>query len=138
MKIVVDANVVIAALVRPSITREILLYPYIDYYSPDFLLEEIDDHDKEISAKVGKGYKSAMKLIMKKLIIVPDYFYENNLQGAHKIMGRIDKDDVQYIALAMSLDADGIWSYDKHFEYQYRVKIFSTSDLRLLIEKDIL
>ncbi len=32
MKMVVDANVVISALVKSSIIREVLLYPYIDYY----------------------------------------------------------------------------------------------------------
>jgi predicted nucleic acid-binding protein len=138
MKIVVDANVVIAALVKPSITREVLLYPYIDCYSPDFLLEEIDEHEEEISTKVGKGYKSAMRLISKKLVILPIYFYESNMQEAHKIIGAIDRDDEQYIALALSLGADGIWSYDDDFKKQHKISTFSTNDLLLLIKKGIL
>ncbi|MDE1860786.1 MAG: hypothetical protein KGH72_03650 [Candidatus Micrarchaeota archaeon] len=55
MKIVVDANVVIATLVKPSITREVLLYPYIDYYSPAFLLTELKEHEEEIKEKVGEA-----------------------------------------------------------------------------------
>ena len=105
MRIVVDANVVIAAVVKSSITREVLLYPFIDYYSPDFLLKEIKEHDEEISAKAGKGYHSAMALITKKLTIIPDHVYKDNMQEARKIMGSIDKDDEQYIALALHLDA---------------------------------
>jgi predicted nucleic acid-binding protein len=47
MKVVVDANVVISSLVKSSITREVLLYPYVEFYSPDFLLEELNDLDQE-------------------------------------------------------------------------------------------
>ncbi len=138
MKMVVDANVVISALVKSSITREVLLYPYIDYYSPDFLLKEIDNHKVEISAKAGKGYRRALELITKKLMIMPDYFYENKMQEANKIIGGIDRDDEPYIALALELSADGIWSYDDDFRKQHRVNVFSTSNLLLLIKKGVL
>ena len=96
MKMVVDANVVIFALVKSSITREVLLYPYIDYYSPNFLLKEIDNHKGEISAKAGKGYRPALEFITKKLIVMPDYFYKNRMLEANKIIGSIDKDDEPY------------------------------------------
>jgi predicted nucleic acid-binding protein len=138
MKIVVDANVVISALVRSSITREVLLHPYVDYYSPDFLLAEIRKHEKEISEKAGPGYGHALRLVTKKIIIIPNYFYKSYMQEAHKIIGSIDKDDEQYIALALSLDADGIWSYDAHFKMQDKMNIFTTADLLTLIKSGIL
>jgi predicted nucleic acid-binding protein len=84
---------------------------------------------------VGKGYKPALGLIIKKLIVVPDYFYEDHMQKANKIIGRIDKDDEPYIALALALGADGIWSYDKGFRKQSQMNVFSTSDLLLLMKK---
>jgi hypothetical protein len=43
------------------------------------LLKEIDNHKVEISAKAGKGYRRALELITKKLMIMPDYFYENKI-----------------------------------------------------------
>jgi predicted nucleic acid-binding protein len=55
MKIIVDANVVISALIRSSITREVLLYPHIDYFSPDFLLKEITGHKRRYPSKWEKG-----------------------------------------------------------------------------------
>lgn len=137
MKIVVDANVVVAALVRSSITREVLLYPYIDYYSPDFLLDEIKEHEKEISAKSGKGYKPALELILNKIKVMPVRFYEKDIPEAHKAIGDIDKDDEPYVALALSLCAEGIWSYDTDFKKQRKVKIFSISDLSLLMKRGI-
>jgi predicted nucleic acid-binding protein len=60
------------------------------------------------------------------------------MQEAHKIIGSIDKDDEQYIALALSLDADGIWSYDAHFKMQDKMNIFTTADLLTLIKSGIL
>jgi predicted nucleic acid-binding protein len=137
MKLVVDANVVMAALVKPSITREVLLYPYIDYYSPSYLLEEIKDHEGEIAAKAGKGYKEALKTIMKKLIIVRYDSYKERMAEAKKIIGNIDKDDVQYIALSLALDADGIWSYDGGIKKQNVVEVFSTGALISLIRSGI-
>jgi predicted nucleic acid-binding protein len=137
MKIVVDANVVVAALVRSSITREVLLYPYIDYYSPDFLLDEIKEHEKEISAKSGKGYKPALELILKKIRVMPSSFYEKDMREAHTVIGDIDKDDEPYVALALSLRAEGIWSYDADFKRQRKVKIFSICDLSSLMKKGI-
>lgn len=138
MKIVVDANVVIAALIKPSITRAALLYPYIDYYSPDHLLEEIKEHEGDIVEKAGKGYKNAISIITRNIIIMPGYFYEINMREAHRIIGNLDVDDEQYIALALSLKADGIWSYDeRHFGKQNEVSLFSTGDLLSLIKKGI-
>ncbi|HIH50499.1 TPA: hypothetical protein HA291_03540 [Candidatus Micrarchaeota archaeon] len=126
-----------AALVKPSITREVLLYPYIDYYSPSYLLEEIKDHEGEIATKAGKGYKEALKTIMKKLIIVRYDSYKERMAEAKKIIGNIDKDDVQYIALSLALDADGIWSYDGGIKKQNVVEVFSTGALISLIRSGI-
>ncbi len=138
MKIIVDVNVIIAALVKPAITRAVLLYPYIEYYSPDHLLDEIKEHEDEIAEKAGKNYKNALDEIIKSIVIVPGYFYRNDMGTAHKIIGKFDEDDEQYIALALSLKADGIWSYDeRHFGKQNKVRLFSTGDLLLLIKKGV-
>jgi predicted nucleic acid-binding protein len=129
MKVIVDANVVIAALAKPSITREVLLYPYINYYSPDFLLTELKEHENEIIEKVKVGYKAALKLLIANIIIMPFAFYRPSLKEAQNIIGNIDMDDEPYTALALSLKVDGIWSYDSHFKKQNSVDILSTSDL---------
>jgi predicted nucleic acid-binding protein len=45
-------------------------------------------------------------------------FYCDKLPDAEKIIGRIDIEDMPYIALAISLNADGILAEDKHFSKQ--------------------
>ncbi|MCL4379224.1 MAG: PIN domain-containing protein [Candidatus Marsarchaeota archaeon] len=138
MKIVVDANVVIAALAKQSITKEVLLYPFIDYYSPDFLLEELAEHEEEIMPKMKTdrlGYQKALGIITKKLKIVHRDAYIQYLADANKIIGEVDKDDVAYIAVALSIEADGVWSYDPHFKQQKAVRLFPTSELIRIIKK---
>jgi predicted nucleic acid-binding protein len=135
MKIVADANVIIAALARPAITREVLLYPYIDYYTPDFFMEELEGHEAEIKKKIGPTYPQALSLITRKLRVISYDDYEPWLAKADEIIGRIDRDDVPYIAAALAIRADGLWSYDPHFAKQTVVKIVSIKDLILRIRK---
>jgi predicted nucleic acid-binding protein len=136
MKIVVDANVLIAALVKASITREVLLYPFLEYYSPAFVFEELKEHEDEImaKAKLGKaGYKSAVNLLLGNVKIISSVSYSHEMAAAGKIIGAVDKDDVDYVALALSINADGIWSYDSDLKEQRKIKIFSTAELITLI-----
>jgi len=54
---------------------------------------------------------------------------------AEKIMGRIDKDDVPFVALALSFPNDGIWSEDKHFLKQKKVRVWQTQDLLKFVKE---
>ncbi len=53
MRIVVDTNILISSLIKDSITREILLLPYMDFYLPEFALEEVEAHKIKISKLSG-------------------------------------------------------------------------------------
>ena len=53
---------------------------------------------------------------------------------AMKIMSKIDEKDAQFIAVALSIKNDGIWSNDKHFEKQEKIQVFKTIDIIKLIE----
>ena len=59
--------------------------------------------------------------------------YVHRYLEAEEIIGEIDPDDAPFIALALSIPNDGIWSNDKHFLKQDRVKIWTTGDLIKLI-----
>jgi len=49
-------------------------------------------------------------------------------EEANKIMNKIDKDDVIFIACALAFDCS-IWSDDKHFKKQKEIKVFTTKDI---------
>jgi predicted nucleic acid-binding protein len=57
------------------------------------------------------------------------------LAEAETIIGKIDRDDIPYIAVALSIHADGLWSYDEHFAKQAAVRTVSIKDLISLIKK---
>jgi len=49
-------------------------------------------------------------------------------EEANEIMGNIDSDDVLFIATALAFNCP-IWSEDKHFKQQDKVKVFTTKEL---------
>ena len=57
---------------------------------------------------------------------------KKNYLVAKKIMNEIDENGVPFLALALQVDNKGIWSDDKHFLQQKKVKVWST---KVLVEK---
>ena len=50
-----------------------------------------------------------------------------------KIMKDIDIDDAPILACALAIKNIGIWSEDKHFEKQNKIKVWKTKDILKLI-----
>ncbi len=131
MKLVLDTNILISALIRDSITREILIHPEMEYILPEFALEEIGNHKEEILQKSGLS-KSDFGLLLEYLkdniVLIPDKEIIHK-ELAKQIMKNIDLKDSIFIALALSIKNDGIWSRDTDFEKQARIKVWKTKDL---------
>ena len=54
MDVVVDANVVIAALISPTgHTADLFFSPLLGVFAPELLLEEVEEHKKELLKKTG-------------------------------------------------------------------------------------
>ncbi len=60
------------------------------------------------------------------------------LDKADKILGDVHKGDIPFLALALSMSNDGIWSEDKHFEKQDIVKVWKTKEIVELIKKNFI
>jgi predicted nucleic acid-binding protein len=48
---------------------------------------------------------------------------------AERIIGKIDTGDIPFIALALSIKCDGIWSDDNDLKRQSKVKVWSTREM---------
>ena len=68
-------------------------------------------------------------LLIQNIIIIPDEKIRSKIGEAIKIMENIDIDDSPILACALVVPNDGIWTEDKHFEKQNKVKIWKTKDL---------
>jgi predicted nucleic acid-binding protein len=53
MELVIDANVLISALIKDSHTRHFLILSGNTFYVPEFVFEEINEHMNELKDKIG-------------------------------------------------------------------------------------
>lgn len=132
--IIVDTNVVLAFLLTDGITRKIISTHKNVFVSPDFCFEELwmhrdrwnkhnldDENLKEIVEKVKQYFIES--------IGKEHYLY--NLKRAEEIIK--DKNDAPVLALALSTENEGIWTYNtKDFDLpqiKRYVRILTTGEV---------
>ncbi len=131
VKLVVDANILFAALIRNSITRRLLLFLDNELYAPEYLVDEICEHIDEVEQKTGFS-KREIKNILDTLIVeakitlFPASQFNAKLSEAENILS--DSDDAPYLALALHLSCP-VWSNDKKLKGQKKVRIITTEEL---------
>jgi len=131
MHILIDSNILISALIKKGFTRDILTNFNANFLFPEQGLEEIYFYKSEIIRKSKINEKEFYVLLLRLLKyvrLIPIGIFINFKDEANKIMGKIDKDDVLFIAAALALNCP-IWSDDKHFRRQKRVEIFTTKNM---------
>ena len=132
MKIILDVNVILSALIRNSTTRKIILNSEFDLYFPEPSLHKIRKYKNYILEKSGlreEEYDKILAILFKYIKLVPIEEIEKNWDEAKKIMGHIDSEDVVFIATALSIIDSVIWSDDRHFEKQDKVKVLKTKQM---------
>ncbi|MDP3111984.1 MAG: PIN domain-containing protein [Thermodesulfovibrionales bacterium] len=132
MRLVIDTGILISALLKDSVTREILLFSSVDFLLPEYAFEEIEKHKDNISTRSGlsrKDVEIVLSLVTENITIIPASKLKPYMENAHKLIGSIDPFDVPFIALALSTENDGIWSNDKHFKNLKGLKVWKTSDV---------
>ncbi len=132
MKIIIDSNILFSALIKDSITRQLIL-EYEDYFLfPEFIFEEMEKHKNLILKKSKmseKDFNELLKIILNKVLIIPNevlYPYKNN---ALKIVKDIDKNDVIFFACALAYTDSIIWSDDKNLKNQGEIKVLNTREI---------
>jgi len=131
MKLVIDANIVISALIADSKTRELIVTLEPDLLTPEFVHEEIGDYESLIVEKSGMEparVTQFIDLLFQYIGVVPASEFYLAIEDADEAIGDIDPDDVLYLACAIACDA-AIWSDDSDFAEQELVETYSTSDV---------
>ena len=131
MTIIIDANVLIAALIKDGIVRKTIIDHPGEWIVPAAMFDEVWEHrsawnknklhDKELRDVLNS-------LIEDFVIVIADSVYHDHASRAKQLVSDID--DWPLIALAMSVDNEGIWSFnEKHLSKSKSegIKIFSTS-----------
>jgi predicted nucleic acid-binding protein len=132
--LVVDANIIFAALIREGITSSLLNHNSLDLLVPGFLYNELLKHKQVILDKTKRSDKDLFFLLdnLEKIAVtVPETYFQEFLEEAEQTSP--DPDDVIYFALALKLNCP-IWSNDKRLKAQDKVKILSTEELADLLK----
>lgn len=131
MNLVIDTNIFISALIKDSKTREIIFNTNFNLLFPEFEFQEIFNHMEEIlkksKLKEFELHTILLGLLKKVRIIKTDKIIKYKKE-ASKIIGYIDKDDIIFIATALAFNCP-VWTDDKHFQKQNRIKIIKTEEM---------
>ncbi|MBU2104842.1 MAG: PIN domain-containing protein [Nanoarchaeota archaeon] len=131
MNIVVDTNILISALIKEGITRDLIINSNFNLFFPEFEFTEIEKHKNEILEKSGlseKDFDTLFSKLLNYFKVVKTKEAINHKKRAREIIGHIDGDDVIFIATALVHNA-AIWSDDLHFQKQNTINILTTSEM---------
>ncbi len=131
MKLVLDSNIIFSALIKKSITRNIILSDAFDLNAPEYIFSEITKH-KELLLRKSKlekrDFDALLLLLQKHVHLFSNEKYDEKTTIAEDILKEIDITDSPFLALALALNCS-IWSNDGHFKLQDMVRVYTTKEL---------
>lgn len=128
----VDANVLIAALLRDSTTRKLITMGGMDLHAPEYLFEETQAHSEELRNRSGlsaSGLAEANRILRGYITEHPEADYQGHVDKALEILRDSDARDAPYVALALAIEADGLWSEDRALGILPGIRTFRTHEL---------
>ena len=137
MDLVVDANILFAALIKDGITAKLLFLDDLYLYAPEFLLDEFNKHRKYLLNKTHRtkeDFNEILEVLAYIIKFIPLEDIEQYIKKADKISP--DPDDSIYFAIALKIGAS-IWTNEKRLQKQDQIKIYTTSDLVEIFETSI-
>jgi len=132
MTLILDTNIIISALIRNSTTREILFLPTFNFIVPEFAIEEIYHHKLKI-CKLSGINEDELEILISLILQNIDIIHSDEIipyySKAMKIIGDIDMGDVPFVALALAVKNDGIWTNDRDFDSIKDIRVWKTSEI---------
>jgi predicted nucleic acid-binding protein len=139
MILIVDANIFFSALISKGKTFRIFAINSVtetfELLTPEFLMEEIEEHKKEILSKSKLSpleIEKALKLLQREIKFISPSAFSEFLEEAREIS---PPDDFPYVALALKIKSLGlkvaIWSNDKGLKegLKDKIDVFTTREV---------
>jgi len=136
MQLIVDANILVAAFLKPAITRELLFDEKVKLFAPEYFgieIEQLINKNKHFMRRIKLNKEEIRELInflFEPIEIVPEEEYSHFMNKAKQ---GAPFDDAPYLALSLALKIP-IWSNDSAFKKQSLVKVYTTSELVQLLK----
>jgi len=132
MRLVLDTNILISALIRNGFARDFIITKSFEYefLTPAYTLSEINKYNQYILKKAEithEQYDFLLDTLFNLIKIINPLTYSKHLKEADKLIEH--KTDVPFLACAIFFNCP-IWSDDKHFQKQNKVKVFTTKEMK--------
>ena len=128
MDLVIDSNILFAALLKESGTSDILFKHTL--YSPEFIFEEFKKYKEYLKGKTKRteeNFNELFDLFERNVILISKEEIDPFIEKAEKISP--DAKDTPYLALALKLRCS-LWSNDRDLkEKQNTIQVYSTEEL---------
>ncbi|MDP1728682.1 MAG: PIN domain-containing protein [archaeon] len=131
MNIVIDTNILISALIKEGTIRSIITNFSFNLLFPELEFRELENHREELLKKSKlseKEFNILLLYLLKYIKVIKTEKIITYQKEAKNIMKTIDPDDAMFIATAIAFNAI-IWSDDKHFKMQERIKVLNTKEI---------
>ena len=127
---VVDTTILVSWLLDPNkltgrIVGSLELELYTPYQSVSELWKHRDDWSKRRPGVDLPAFTDGIGHYVGVEMVERD---SKEMGEARSVMGKIDPDDAEFVALAIEVDAP-VWSHDKHFLKQKRVNVVTSQDI---------
>jgi len=134
MDLVVDANILFAALIKKGVTSNLLFSNELHLYAPEFLLNEFEKYRDLIVEKTERPddeFEELLAIYLRRINFVPIEEIKPYIAEANKISP--DPKDALYLAVALKVGAS-LWSNDSILKKQETISVYSTRELLALVQ----
>jgi len=135
MKIVIDTNIFIAAIIKPSFVRRLIVESNADLLFPETIIEEIEKNKDEILRKSGlsdEDLQTVINILLDYVELIPKSEIRPYMKEASGIINRIDPEDTPFIAACLAQNAI-LWSDDKDLKKQIKIKVLNTKEIMRIL-----
>jgi len=130
MRIVVDANVLCAALLAKGKTAELLFSDQIEPVAPELLFTELERNRKELLEKTKlaeRDFNILITLFRKRVRIIPTVEFADKLIEANQLL-KNHKKDTEFLALALKLHCP-LWSKEKRLKKINKIDVLDANEV---------
>jgi len=135
----VDANTVLSALLSRSKSFEVFVInrrlKRFEFIAPEFMFTELLKHFDEILKRSGlerEELERVLEFVKEQIEFIPLEKFSAYREEAERLAPH--PKDVQYFALALAFGS-AIWSKEKAFGDQQKVKVYSTPEMLELLKQ---
>lgn len=136
MHLVIDANILVAALLKEATTRVILLEEDMEFFAPECLLNEVKGvlKNPRVRRRIPLNDKDLSDLtsaVFSHIVFFPEKIFAPFIKRAILLVTHIE--DAPYFALSLALKLP-LWSNDLALKDQSLVKVYTTTEILKLLK----